>query len=159
MLHYAGLPEKFWTEAVFNATHVKNRVPTKAVQGKVPYEAFWGRKPSVGYLRTFGCDAYAHVPQANRRNLDSRSKKVIFLGYDLRSKAYRLWDSEKNQVMISRDVKFSEGNFGERILHEQSEPVGEASNTLELEWDVKPEEKQESETQTCLLYTSPSPRD
>ena len=147
MLHYAGLPEKFWAEAVFNATHVKNQVPTKAVRGQVPYEAFCGKKPSFGYLRTFGCDAYAHVPKANRKKFDSRSKKVIFLGYDLRSKAYRLWDSEKNQVMISRDVKFNEGNFGEIILHEQSEPEGEAP--LELEWNVKPEEKQVNENQTA----------
>ena len=81
---------KFWAEAVFNATCIKNRVPTKAFEKKVPYEAFWGRKPPAGYLRIFGCDAYALIPQVNRKKLDSRRKKVTFLGYDLRSKAYRL---------------------------------------------------------------------
>jgi len=40
MLHYAALPEKFWAEAVFDAIYVKNRVTTKAVEKKVPYEAF-----------------------------------------------------------------------------------------------------------------------
>ena len=93
MLHYAALTEKFWAEAVFSATYVKNRVPTKAVEKKVPYEAFWGRKPSAGYLRIFGCDAYAFVPKVNRKKLDSRSKKVTFLGYDLHtSDTQRLWD-------------------------------------------------------------------
>jgi len=137
MLHYAGLPEKFWAEAVLNATYVKNRVPTKAVDNKVPYEAFWERKPSVGYLRIFGCDVYAHVPKVNRKKLDSRSKKVTFLGYDLCSKAYRLWDFEKNQLIISRDVKFNEGSFDDRIFHQSRET--EKQSALEFEWKVTPE--------------------
>ena len=137
MLHYAGLPEKFWAEAVLNATYVKNRVSTKAVNEKVPYEAFWDRKPSVGYLRIFGCDAYAHVPKVNRKKLDSRSKKVTFLGYDLRSKAYRLWDFEKNQLVISRDVKFNEGSFNERIFHQSRNE--EEKSTVEIEWEIMPE--------------------
>jgi len=105
-----------------SATYVKNRVPTKAIEDNVPYEVFGGggKKPSVRYFRIFGCDAYVHVPKQNRKKLDFRSKKAIFLRYDLRSKACRLWDTEKNHVVISRDVKFNEYQFEERIHHDCS---------------------------------------
>jgi len=134
MLHYAGLPDKFWAEAIFNATYVKNRVPTKTLKETVPYEAFWNRKPSVHYFRTFGCDAYVYVPKENRKKLDFRSKKAIFLGYDLRSKAYRLWDTEKNCVVISQNVKFNEEQFGERIFHEYS--TEKMAPSVEVECDI-----------------------
>ena len=140
MLCHSGLPKKFWGEAVLNATYVKNRVTTKAVESKVPYEAFWKRKPSVDYMRTFGCDAYGQVPSAIRKKLDPKSRKVTFLGYDLRSKAYRLWDFEKNRLVISRDVAFNEGSFSERIAHVPDgigngkvETVG-----VELQWETDP---------------------
>ena len=32
-----------------------NRAPTKALKGKTPFEAWYGRKPSVSFLRTFSC--------------------------------------------------------------------------------------------------------
>ena len=62
----------------------------------VPYEAFWQRKPSVSRLKILGCDAYAQIPRVTRKKFDACSKKVTFLGYDLRSKAYRFWDFDKN---------------------------------------------------------------
>ena len=34
---------------------ILNRAPTKALKGKTPFEAWYGRKPSMSFLRTFGC--------------------------------------------------------------------------------------------------------
>ena len=132
MLHYAGIQERFWAEAVLNANYVKNRVPTKSVEGMVPYEAFWGRKPSVDYFR----DAFAQIPQVGRKKFDPRSKKVVFMGYDQESKAYRLWDPEKNRVIINRDVKFNEVNFGERIFHSERKMAKEDSQNSLLEVEI-----------------------
>ena len=39
------------TTAVF----ILNRAPTKALTSKTLFEAWYGRKPSVSFLRTFGC--------------------------------------------------------------------------------------------------------
>ena len=36
--------------------------------------------------------------------LDDKSKKLIFVGYDDKSKAYRLYNPAENKVEISRDV-------------------------------------------------------
>ena len=38
--------------------------------------------------------ANVHVPKEERRKLDPKAKKFIFLGYGEETKGYRLYDSE-----------------------------------------------------------------
>ena len=38
MMHEKGLPKTFWAEAANTVVFVLNRLPTKAVQGKTPFE-------------------------------------------------------------------------------------------------------------------------
>ncbi|KAA3466780.1 pleiotropic drug resistance protein 3-like [Gossypium australe] len=38
-------------------------LPTKAVQGKAPFEAWFGSKPSVSHFKVFGCVCFVHVPK------------------------------------------------------------------------------------------------
>jgi hypothetical protein len=45
----------FWGEAVVMVVYILNRSPTKALNGRTPYEAWYGRKPMVSHLRVFGC--------------------------------------------------------------------------------------------------------
>lgn len=80
----------------------------KAVRGMTPFEAWTKMKPSVGHLRVFGSDAYAHVPKEERRKLDSKAKKCIFVGYGNETKGYRLYDPTRARIIFSRDVLFKE---------------------------------------------------
>jgi hypothetical protein len=48
-------------------------------------------KPSVAHLKVFGSVAYAH-PNQKHTKLDYYSKKLIFIGYDEKSKAYNFYD-------------------------------------------------------------------
>ena len=48
------MPAEFWEEVVITVMFLLNRAPTKALKGKTPFEAWYGRKPSVSFLRTFG---------------------------------------------------------------------------------------------------------
>ena len=63
MLLDAKLSKKFWAESVTTAVYPRNRCPSKAVMGKMPYEAWFGQKRTVDHLRVFGCGAYVHVPK------------------------------------------------------------------------------------------------
>jgi hypothetical protein len=71
-----------------------------------PYEAWAGDKPNVEHLRCFGCAAYAHIPKDERKKLDAKAKKCMFLGYETEVKAYILYDCEQQKVFYSRDVIF-----------------------------------------------------
>ena len=108
MVKSQSLPHGFWLEAVMCATYVLNRCPTKALQVVTPYEAWHGRKPSVGHLRVFGCLAYALVPVQHRRKLDDKAVKCIFVGYSAESKGYRLYHPQTKRILVSRDVVFVE---------------------------------------------------
>nr|GEV00856.1 uncharacterized mitochondrial protein AtMg00810-like [Tanacetum cinerariifolium] len=49
------LPIPFWAKAVNTACYVQNRVLVTKPQIKSPYELLHGRKPSIGFMRPFGC--------------------------------------------------------------------------------------------------------
>ena len=123
MLTDAKLPHKFWAEALSTAVYLRNRSPTKAVEEKTPYEAWTGKKPTVSYLRVFGCDAYAHVPKDERGKLDHKAKKYIFVGYGEETKGYRLYDSVRGKIIFSRDVVFNEENSGGLGVEDASQYV------------------------------------
>lgn len=48
----------------------------------------------------------------DRKKLDSKSNRCIFLGYGTDVKGYRLYDIQRKRVIISRDVIFDESNLG-----------------------------------------------
>lgn len=54
MLHESGLPRALWGEAVRHAVWLKNRTPTKALEGGTPLEAATGQKPDLSRVRTWG---------------------------------------------------------------------------------------------------------
>ena len=119
MLAEAGLPKRFWAEAVATAVFLRNRSPTVAVEGMTPFEAINGRKPQVNILRVFGCLCYSHVPKDERSKFDVKAKKCMFLGYGETTKGYRLYDLKRQRVMYSRNVVFDES----KRAQEEAEPV------------------------------------
>lgn len=108
MLADSKLPHRFWAEALSTSVYLRNRSPTKALEGITPYEAWNNIKPDVSFLRAFGCTAYAHVPKVERHKLDYKSRKCVMLGYSDNRKGYRLYDIERKKVIHSRDVVFNE---------------------------------------------------
>ncbi|UYV73167.1 K02A2.6-like, partial [Cordylochernes scorpioides] len=110
MLFDSGLPQSLWAEAVTTANYLHNRIPSKATD-KTPFELWTNRKPSLKHLKRFGCKAFAYIPKIKRNKLDSKVIEGIFLGYDDRSKGYRILHDTDN-ITISRSVKFLEKENG-----------------------------------------------
>lgn len=48
------------------------------------------------------------MPEQKRKKLDDRGEKCIFVRYDTKSKAYRLYNPLNKKVIISKDVEFNE---------------------------------------------------
>ena len=113
MLQSKNISNVFWAEAV---VYLKNRSPTKSLELKTHFEAFYGYKPKVSHLRVFGCKAFAHIPKDERRKLDAKSIKCIFIGYCDNQKVYKLFDPNTHRLFVSRDVVFHEiANEGDKI--------------------------------------------
>ena len=126
MLINAGLPAKLWPEALSAACYITNRLPTKALQGKTPYEAWHKRKPDLSNLRVYGCDAYVVDYKAKAKGkMASRSWAGTLVGYEAKNQ-WRIWDGTR--IFVRRDVIFNEFRFRYKEKP-SSEPVGEDSST------------------------------
>nr|GEX45323.1 zinc finger, CCHC-type [Tanacetum cinerariifolium] len=108
MMKAMKLPLTFWAEAVKHAIYILNRVPTRALVDKTPYEALYNRKPNLENLRIFRCTAYAKITIPHLKKIDDRIIPMIYLGVEEGSKACRLYDPIAKKKHVSRDVKFME---------------------------------------------------
>ncbi|KAL8096063.1 hypothetical protein AgCh_037136 [Apium graveolens] len=106
MLHEKNLPKSFWAEAANTAVFLQNRLPTKALNDQTPFEAWYDKKPSLKFLKIFGCLCFTYIPQNKRDKLDKKASPGIFVGYV--NKAYKIFDPQSEQFVVTRDVNFVE---------------------------------------------------
>jgi hypothetical protein len=99
-------------EALLTASHVLNRIPNRNKE-TTPYEDWVRRKPSLSYLRTWGCLAKVNVLISKKRKFGPKTVDCIFLGYAHRSIAYRFLvvksevpDIHVDTIFESRDAIF-----------------------------------------------------
>ncbi|CAL5381550.1 unnamed protein product [Camellia sinensis] len=83
LLHEKGLQKKFWAEAANTAIFLLNRLPTRALKRKTPFEV-------------------------KRDKLDKKAEPGVFIGYSNISKAFRVFHPQTGKILISRDVTFME---------------------------------------------------
>jgi hypothetical protein len=154
MLKGMGVPASFWGEAVSTAVHILNRSFTRSVDGRTPFEAWHGHKPDVQYLRVFGCRAHVKLTRPGLKKLDDRSMPAVFLEYEPRSKAYRLYDPVAKRILVSHDVVFdarrawdwqsaTEPIVTSEFVIESTDYVGDVSApvTAMAADDIKPQEQ------------------
>ena len=108
LLKSMGVLAIFWGEALRTAVHILNRAPTRSLNGKTRYEAWYRRKPSVYYFRVFGCVVHVKKVSPSVTKLSDKAIPMVFLRYEEGSKAYRVYDSKARKLHITRDIVFQE---------------------------------------------------
>lgn len=93
------------------------------LKNQTPYEIWFGIKPTVTHLRSFGCKAHMLDKTPNKDKLDPKSIACIFVGYSSSSKAYRLWNPTSRKILSSRDVKFLEDIYLGEVVAEENDTV------------------------------------
>jgi hypothetical protein len=107
MLRQAALPKSYWALAMAAAVHVCNRVHSSGAGG-VPFTLATGRRADLSSMRVFGCPTYVHVDKSQRRKLDDRPWKGVFVGYASESPAWLVYNPATRRVVSSRNVVFDE---------------------------------------------------
>jgi hypothetical protein len=112
--------------ALLTSCHVLNRAPMKNKE-KTLNKEWIGRKPSLSYLRTWGCLAKVNVPINKKCKLGPKIVDCVFLGYAHHSIAYRVLviktevpDVHIDIFLESRDVTFFENIFPMKNLYGMS---------------------------------------
>ncbi|KMQ87943.1 retrovirus-related pol polyprotein from transposon tnt 1-94 [Lasius niger] len=106
LLLQSGLPPSFWAEAVNTANYIRNRCPSKSLDGRTPFEALSEKIPDVSHFREFGQRVFVLRNKPGIGKLDSRGITGIFVKYSDSSKGYRIWIPDEMKIIVSRDVKF-----------------------------------------------------
>jgi hypothetical protein len=88
------------------AVYLINRTVCSALGDQTPEEVWTGKKVDLSQLQIFGSEVMVHVPRQKRRKWDSKSVKLIFVGYDGEQKGYRCINPNSKKLTVSRDVIF-----------------------------------------------------
>ena len=96
-----SLSETLWVEAFSHAIWIKNRSPSRALEGKItPWEAFYKLKPNLDIERIFGSRVYVTYPPEHRRKslLQARGWIGYFVGFETEA-VLRVWHPDKKRVV------------------------------------------------------------
>ncbi|CAA0357000.1 unnamed protein product [Arabidopsis thaliana] len=126
ILKHMRMPNYLWGEAIRHSTYLLNRVATRALTDKTPYECLRERRPTIAHIRIFGCIAYAKIDKPHLKKLDDRSRMLVHLGIEPGTKAYRLLDPQEQKIVVSHDVVFDETK-GWNWKHNSSTKDGDGS--------------------------------
>ncbi|GJX54141.1 retrovirus-related pol polyprotein from transposon TNT 1-94 [Tanacetum coccineum] len=108
MLNGSVLSKHFWTEAVRIACYTQNRSIIVKRHDKTPYEIFRERIPDISYFHMFGCPMFIHNHKDHLGKFDAKADDGYFLGYSFVSKAFRVFNTRRQQVEETYHVTFDE---------------------------------------------------
>jgi transposase InsO family protein len=130
LTHASGLPKSLWGEALRHAAWLKNRTATRALDGKTPFKALYGRPPDLSTLRIWGSQVWVHSP--GKSKLDMHAREARWLRHDVDAKAHRVFWTSTGTVAVERNIYFGtsaplEGEDEEITEADSKQPV--APNT------------------------------
>nr|GEY14963.1 retrovirus-related Pol polyprotein from transposon TNT 1-94 [Tanacetum cinerariifolium] len=95
-------------EEVNIACYVQNRVLVVKPYNKAPYELFYGRTPTLIFLRPFGCLVTILNTIDHLGKFNGKTDEGFFVGYSLNSKAFRVFNSRTRIVEENLHIRFIE---------------------------------------------------
>lgn len=91
-------------------THFLNKLPSKLLSWKSPYESLYNHKLDYNHLRLFGCLCYASNLNPSKAKFDTRACKCVHIGNTPNKKGYRLLNLDTSSAFFPKDI------FYEHIL-------------------------------------------
>lgn len=80
-----------------------------------PFEIWHGKKPDISNLRVFGSPAYVLIPDAERKKLDPKAIRGLYVGECENQKGSRIFIESTGRTIVSRHVKaYENSSVGEQ---------------------------------------------
>ena len=107
LLYGSNLPAKYWSYALVHAAYLLNRRVHSATK-RTPFEGWFGRKPNLKDLKTFGSRVCVKLSSKRHAKLDRNDFRGIFLGYTATDDNVRYIDLDTGIVKSSHHAVFDE---------------------------------------------------
>lgn len=88
MMKAKQMPTEFLGKAMSTTAFILNHTSMKSLKGMTPFEEWYGRKPDVSFLRTFGCVGHVKARKLHLSKLEDRNTPMVLLGYKVGSKVH-----------------------------------------------------------------------
>ncbi|GKA20198.1 retrovirus-related pol polyprotein from transposon TNT 1-94 [Tanacetum coccineum] len=108
MLNRSVLSKHFWTEAARIACYTQNRSIIIKRHDKTPYEIFRERITNISYFHVIGCPMFIHNHKDHLGKFDTIADDGYFLGQSYNSKAFRFFNTRRQQIEETSRVTFDE---------------------------------------------------
>lgn len=124
MLNGSVLSKHFWTEAVKTTCYTQNRSIIVKRHNKTPYEIFKGMIPDISYFHVFGCPVFIHNHKDHLGKFDAKADDGYFLGYSLVSKAFRVFNTRRQQTKETYHIDVDESTEAIRFSNSSVDEIG-----------------------------------
>jgi hypothetical protein len=130
LLYGAGLPACFWSAALLHAVYLHNRLVHSATD-RTPYKGWYGCKPDVTHLKTFGSQVCVKRTGSRCCKLDRHDFTGIFLGYTATDQNIIYLDLNSGIVKSCHHAVFNEAWY----LQQTCPPAAQLLYDLNLDAD------------------------
>ncbi|GKD43139.1 retrovirus-related pol polyprotein from transposon TNT 1-94 [Tanacetum coccineum] len=124
MLNGSILSKNFWTKAVRIACYIQNRSIIVKRHDRTPYEIFGERIPDISYFHVFGCFVFIHNHKDHLGKFDAKADDGYFLGYLFDSKAFRVFNTRRQQIKETYHATFNESIKPIRFINTSVDEIG-----------------------------------
>ncbi|GKD22355.1 retrovirus-related pol polyprotein from transposon TNT 1-94 [Tanacetum coccineum] len=124
MINSLVLSKHFWTEAVRVACYTQNISIIVKRHNKTPYEIFRKIIPDISYFYVFGYLVFIYNNKDHLGKFDAKANDGYFLGYSFVSKAFRVFNTRRQQVEETYHVTFDESIEAIRFTNTSVDEIG-----------------------------------
>lgn len=107
----ASMPKSFWPYFFLMATLIMNWLPLSILKWKTPYKLLYKRQLEYSTMKVFRCLGYATNIIPHKAKFETRAHKYVFIGFPPGQKAFRLYNLDTKQIIVSRDAIFYQNIF------------------------------------------------
>ena len=116
MLETCEKPKGFWPLAFKTARQIVDRIPCQSNSGAITsYEAYYGGKPDLSSFRISGCVCYAYVAPKDRKKLNKKCRRGVFVGFSEERRGFKILLDGKSKTIVARSVVFNEKELIDRV--------------------------------------------
>lgn len=106
-----------------HAVFLLNRIPTRLLDDKSPFQSLHDKLLDVASLKVFGSLCYVSSLTSQRGKFDNIAHKCAFLGYKDGTKGFVAYELATKKIQVSRHVMFYEHGLPCGLQHASNSKV------------------------------------